>query len=127
MANYVVEVRRISKDSGTLTFKVDGNRKFTTKCWENPGKRIPAKTYRGCSTTHMHSRGWKSVYLPDPQTGRRGIFIHGGTKPSHSEGCIVCRSSKVHEIFDTIGPTNGKNVKVIVRGWDYEQKSMVSS
>jgi hypothetical protein len=122
MTAYLVEVRRRTKDSGTLTFKVDGTTKFTTKCWENAGKRIPAKTYRGCSSTHMHSRGWRSVYLPDPQTGRRGIFIHGGTKPSHSEGCIVCQSGKVQEIFDTINPTNGKNVTVVVRGWDYKQK-----
>jgi hypothetical protein len=115
MATYEVEVRRVTKDSGKLTFKVDGTAKFTTRCWENAGKRIPAKTYRGCSATLMHTRRWKSVYLPDGQTGRTGIFIHGGTKPSHSEGCIVCQSSKVHEIYDTAYTPGGKNVTVIVR------------
>src|SRR5688572_30319203 len=89
MATYEISVLRVTDDSGKLTFTVDGTDQFTTDCWWDPDNAIPAKTYTDCSTTLMASKGYKSVYLPDEQTGKKGIFVHPGTKPEHSDGCIV--------------------------------------
>lgn len=86
---YRIDVQRVTKDQGKLTFKTLGKEVFTTDCWWDPAVRIPAKTYFGCSTTIMASKKMRSVYLPDEQTGRTGIFIHPGSGPKHPDGCIV--------------------------------------
>ena len=113
MADYVITVVRRTKDSGKLHFYVDGTEQFATDRWWEADNPIPGKHYTGCSTTLMATRGYKSVYLPDAQTGRKGIFIHQGTGPGNSTGCIVCAKSKVETIYDTV-PRNGWNILVIV-------------
>ncbi len=110
---YRIDVVRITSDQGQLTFKTLGKVVFTTDCWWDPAVRIPAKTYFGCSTTIMASKKFRSVYLPDEQTGHKGIFIHPGANPKHSDGCIVIAGSKVNKIYETV-PTNGRNVTVVV-------------
>lgn len=115
VADYRITVRRTNTKvcEGVLEFFVDGMSRFSTPCWEDPGNLIEAKTYTGCSTTTMFTKGFKSVYLPDEQTGKKGIFIHQGSKPSHSDGCIVCAAGRVAEIFDEV-PRNGRNITVVV-------------
>jgi len=74
---------------------------------------IPAQQYTGCSTTVMATKQFKPVYLPDQQTGKKGIFIHQGSKPEHSDGCIVIAQDKIKTIFDTV-PRDKQNVLVSV-------------
>ena len=113
MTHYRIEVKRAGGSNGTLTF-FEGTRKvFSTPCWEDPERRVGARTYTGCSTTLMSSKGYPSVYLPDEQTRRRGIFVHKGTSPEWSDGCIVCAPRRMQEIYDTV-PRNGRNVTVTV-------------
>lgn len=113
MSSYSIKVQRSGASNGTLTFSVDNRVVFTTPCWEDADKRIPAKTYTGCSATLMASKGYQAVYLPDDQTGRRGIFVHQGTSPNWSEGCIVCAPDKMRKIYETV-PHNCHNVTVTV-------------
>jgi hypothetical protein len=113
MASYKIVVHRWTSDSGRLSFYVDDELKFATSCWWAADNRIDAKTYTGCSTTLMAKKGYKSVYLPDEQTGKKGIFIHQGAGPQHSDGCIVCAKKKVEQIYNTV-PRNGQNLTVVV-------------
>ncbi len=55
----------------------------------------------------------EAIYIPD--TGFVGIFIHMGTGPTWSDGCIVIPESKLLEIYNNIKPKNAGNVTVIVR------------
>ncbi|RZO57407.1 MAG: hypothetical protein EVA89_21980 [Sandaracinaceae bacterium] len=115
MTEYRIEARREDRSvaRGTLRFLVDGAERFSTTFWEDPGKLIPAKTYTGCSTTTMVSKGHEAVFLPDGQTGRVGIFIHPGSEPAHSEGCLVAATDRVREIYRTV-PRDARNVTVVV-------------
>ncbi|MFA5504066.1 MAG: L,D-transpeptidase family protein [Vulcanimicrobiota bacterium] len=81
--------------------------------WENPDNLIPAKRYTGCSVTTMTTKGYRAIYLPDEQTGKTGIFIHQGSSPSHSDGCIVCSKSVIDFIFERTDK-NAKNIIVDV-------------
>lgn len=116
-APYEIVIRRTGKDSGTLAFYVreDGqlNKKFETRCWWDPKNVIPAKTYTGCSTTTMKMKKHHAVYLPDEQTGKKGIFIHPGASPKDSTGCIVIAKDKIEAIYRTV-PRNEKNITVKV-------------
>jgi hypothetical protein len=113
--SFRIEITREKLDEckGTLRFFVDGKEEFSTPCWEDPKNLIEAKTYTGCSTTTMKSKGLKSVYLPDSQTGKTGIFIHAGSSPKNSDGCIVCASDKIGKIYDMI-ERDLRNITVIV-------------
>lgn len=115
MSSYRIEIERIDRSvcDGDLRFFVDDQQRFATPCWEDAEKLIPAKTYTGCSTTTMASKGHKAVFLPDEQTGRRGIFIHPGSRPADSEGCIVADRQRVEEIYNTV-PRDQRNIVVIV-------------
>ena len=110
MAAYDIVVDRTSRN---LSFSVGGSLRFSTEFWEDPSRLIPAKEYTGCSATIMATKGYKSVYLPDAQTGRTGIFIHQGMRSEHSDGCIVCARSRVEEIYDSV-PPDGQNITVKV-------------
>lgn len=115
MSEYKITVVRndVSVCNGTLKFFIDGNLDQETECWENPENLIPAKTYTGCSTTIMADKGYESVFLPNEQTGKVGIFIHRGGNPGDSDGCIVCSSSVVSRIYSVV-PHNSHNVTVEV-------------
>ena len=115
---YEIKVVR-GKEKGTLTFK-HGSVSVNTTCWWKLTNAIPAKTYTKCSATWMsskkNSKGQKreGIYLPDDQTGKRGIFIHMGKNASWSDGCIVCLEEEVLKIWNAITPKNGFNVTVVV-------------
>lgn len=116
MPTYQVIVNRtdLSVCTGTLRFLVDNVERFVTPCWEDPDRLIVAKDYHSCSATIMAARQFKSVLLPDDQTDRIGIFIHQGSQPSHSDGCIVCARARVEEIYNTVTPKDAHNVVVRV-------------
>lgn len=116
MPRYQIIVARsdLREGRGTLRFLLDHAEKFSTPCWEDPAKLIPAKDYDSCSATIMATKGHKSIYLPDDQTGKVGIFVHPGSSPKDSEGCIVCAKTRVEEMYDTIKPKDGRNVFVQV-------------
>jgi hypothetical protein len=117
MASYSIHVLRDGKSSGLLTY--EGNISLTTKCWWDPSKKIPAATYPLCSATHMttkkNSQGGprEAVFLPNVR-GFTGIFVHMGTGPDWSDGCIVIKESQMLKLFNDIQPKNGRNVAVTV-------------
>ncbi len=108
------------KGTGALTYK-NGNVSVNTQCWFELAKPIAAKTYIGCSATHMltkkNSFGKKreGIYLPDKQTNRRGIFIHMGNNAAWSDGCIVIKEQEVLKIWNSIHPKDASNVTVTVK------------
>lgn len=116
-APFEIHVIRTDSDSGTLAFFVrEGGKlkkKFQTKCWWDPKNVIPAKTYTGCSTTIMEMNRHKAVYLPNKQTGKKGIFIHPGSSPHDSAGCIVIGKKYIETIFRIV-PKNKRNITVKV-------------
>ncbi len=57
----------------------------------------------------------EGIYLPNEQTGKKGIFIHYGKNPSWSDGCIVVVEPEMLKIYNAITLKNGQNVEVIVR------------
>lgn len=80
---------------------------ISAKSWEHAGNLIPAKVYTGCSKTKMASRGWPAIYIPDDQTGKKGIFIHKGESQSWSEGCICIAEAEMNELLALISGEAG--------------------
>ena len=130
--NYTIKVKR-GEHKGRLTFS-HGNVSVDTTCWWDPSNKVDAGTYNG-SATWMDSKKedggiacpWKGgqKYRPGIFLGRgvptkngtdssNEIFIHKGTKPEHSDGCIVCASSEVLKIWNVITPKDTACVTVIV-------------
>lgn len=118
MTLYNIVVTRESKE-GTLSFSV-GSETIVTPCWWDLDKKIPAKSYSGCSATHMSNKknssgtAREAIWLPKVQ-GFTGIFIHLGTSSAWSDGCIVIREKEMLEIWHTIKPKNGANITVEVK------------
>lgn len=114
---YTIKVLR-GKTKGTLTYE-SGTTKVETTCWWQLDNAIPAKTYHGCSATKMankkNSKGEKreGIYIPDTP-GHSGIFIHMGTSPSWSDGCIVIVEAELLKIWNSISPKDAANVIVVV-------------
>ena len=98
----------------------NGSVYVNTSCWFELQNPILAKTYTGCSATHMmskknsHGKPREAVYLPDNQTNRRGIFIHMGNNAAWSKGCIVIKESELLKIWNSIQPKETPNITVIV-------------
>lgn len=110
MASYTIEIKRGEKE-GTLKCS---SAKVNTKCWwdlDNKKGRIPAGTYSGCSATTMASKKHNSVFIPNVK-GWKGIFIHPGSGPKASDGCVVIKSAEMDKLYDAIEPKDGKNVTV---------------
>ena len=121
--SYVISVTRSGSDSGRLTFS-DGDVKIDTTCWWDPGNVIAAGTYGGCSKTRMATKkdsvtGLRrpGIFLStavSPKTGEQTIFIHEGTGPNWSDGCIVLTRDEMMSMWNRINPMDGKNVTVVV-------------
>ena len=79
-------------------------------CYWKKEKRIPANSYAGCSTTIMATKGYKAVFIADVP-GFEGIFIHQGSGPNASDGCIVTAKESVEKIWNAI-PRDQKNITV---------------
>ncbi len=112
MASYTIEVTRGEKE-GTLICKAA---KVKTKCWwdlKNKKGVIPAGTYKNCSATTMDTKKHEAVFIPNVK-GWKGIFIHPGSGPGASAGCIVIKGSEMEKLYAAIDPKDGKNVTVKV-------------
>lgn len=116
---YTINVTR-GTNNGTLTY-TNGGVSVSTTCWWDPNQKIPANTYNGCSATTMstklNSQGSprEAIYIANV-TGYSGIFIHMGTGPAWSDGCIVIDENDLLVIYNDIEPKNGNNVTVHVTG-----------
>ena len=62
---------------------------------ENADYLIPALVYKIQVNLSPRFGTLMPVLLQVP--GRTGIRIHGGTKPSHSQGCILCTRRKEYQ------------------------------
>jgi len=112
MADYTIEVKRGEKD-GTLTCR---EAKVNTTCWwdmSNKKGRIPADTYNGCSATQMATKKLDAIFIPGVP-GWTGIFIHPGSGPKASKGCIVIKKAEMVKLYSAIEPKDGRNVTVKV-------------
>lgn len=93
-----------------------GKVNVTTACWRNLAKpKIKAGTHVGIGT-NMRSTACRAIWLPDV-TGSRGkkdIFIHSGSGPSSSEGCIVVRQPEFAKAWLNIHPKNTRNISVVI-------------
>ncbi len=107
---YQITVQR-SKLSGTLIYA--GGLQISTSCWWDLAKKIPAGTYSGCSATTMATKKLNAVFIPNVP-GFTGIFIHQGTGPQHSDGCIIVSPHEMKRIYDDINPKDGRNVTVVI-------------
>jgi hypothetical protein len=105
---YEITVTRGKGTEGTITCTDAGV--SNVKCYWNAEKRIPAGTYTNCSTTIMETKKYKSVFIPDVP-GFSGIFIHQGSGPKDSDGCIVTATGNVQKIYEKI-PRDLKNITV---------------
>jgi hypothetical protein len=116
MASYEITVRR-GKTKGTLTYS--GGISVTSTCWWDLKRKIPAATYPGCSATTMNTKlnskkkPREAIFLPNVK-GFKGIFIHMGTGPDWSDGCVVIVEEDLLKIYNDIVPKNGQNVTVII-------------
>jgi len=81
-------------------------------CFWKASKRIPAGTYSGGSTTIMETKGYQAVEIPNV-LGFNGIFIHQGSGPGFSDGCIVTPKENIVALWDAI-PKDQHNITIIV-------------
>ncbi len=56
----------------------------------------------------------EAIYIPHV-VGFDGIFIHMGTGPIWSNGCIVIEEENLLTIYNDIKPQDGENVTVYIR------------
>jgi hypothetical protein len=121
---YEIKVRR-GRGKGRLTFAA-GDVKVDTDCWWDPAVRITPGTYTGYAT-RMATKGdgsdggnreaiWLGQDVPYEHGTRSsdGIFIHKGTSPSWSDGCIVAAEDQVVKIWLAINPKEQPIVSIEV-------------
>lgn len=99
-----IDVQRTGKDSGTLTYT--GGVSVSTTCWWDPKRRIPEneKGYLA-APTHMASKtnskgGKREGFYLSNVPGFAGIFVHMGTSPAWSDGCIVIPEDLLLKIWE---------------------------
>lgn len=124
MSTYTINIKR-GAAKGTVSFN-SGNVSVSTDCWWDPDVKVDAGTYSGYATRMANKNDgtdgkkreaiWFGTGVPyNNGTGTSGaIFIHKGTSPSHSDGCIVCARNKVYEIWTAINPKEIQNVSIVV-------------
>lgn len=104
-------------EEGLLEF-ADGGLKITAKCWWDKNNRIDADVYLNCSKTYMATSLLEGIYLPDAKskvTGLHEIFLHRGSSPDNSLGCIAVNESDFNTLWNHISPLNGRNVTVTIK------------
>jgi hypothetical protein len=117
MSDYRIYVKREGKDTGTLYYR--GTIDISATCWWDPNVKIPSGTYTQCSATTMHKKKNSSgdpregIYIPNV-LGHSQIFVHMGTSPLWSDGCIVIPEEKMLEIYNDIHPKDGRNVTITI-------------
>ena len=83
-------IRLFRREDFTGELYVDGH--WFCPTIENPEKAIPAEWYRVRVTMSPHFK--RLLPILDFVIGRTGIRIHRGTKPEHSQGCILVPPEK---------------------------------
>jgi len=121
---FTVTVERTAADRGRLRFEHGGVRVDAPAFWD-PQKRIAAGNYRGCSKTRMATKTDSvtgeqrpAIFLPTavaPDTGNNTIFIHEGSDPGWSDGCIVLPRDDMMRMWNAVHPPDARNVTVEVR------------
>jgi hypothetical protein len=121
---YEIKVTR-GKRKGRLVFS-HGDIKVDTDCWWDPDVKISAGTYPGYATPMATKKDgsdggkreaiWlgKDVEYDHGTKDSDAIFIHKGTSPKWSDGCIVAAEEQVVKIWLAINPKEQANVTVIV-------------
>jgi hypothetical protein len=121
---YEIKVARHAQ-KGRLTF-TSGNVAVDTACWWKRDNRVDAGTYTGYAT-RMASKTdgadggkreavWlgRNVPMNNATHKSNDIFIHKGTGPSWSDGCIVCAESELVKIWSTIEPKERANITITI-------------
>jgi hypothetical protein len=111
MATIKIRRNNLMSGEGTLTYETLVGISISTKCWEHAGNLIPAKVYINCSKTKMVTNGWNAIYIPDKQTGKKGIFIHKGKSQSWSKGCICIAEEEMNNLL-TMVPDEKESIVV---------------
>ncbi|MBT0957283.1 hypothetical protein IV417_07795 [Alphaproteobacteria bacterium KMM 3653] len=124
-ASYLIDVLRKEND-GILTF-TGGGVNVSTTCWWDPNMVINAGKYAAYATRMSNKddgvngakregiwlgRGVK--YNKGANSGN-GAFIHKGTGPSWSDGCIIVVESELLAIWNAIQPKETANIEVTIR------------
>lgn len=121
---FEIKVKR-GKGKGRLSFS-SGDIKVETDCWWDPEVRINAGTYTAYATrmatkTDGSDGGkreaiWLGRDVPYGNGTRTSdeIFIHKGTSPSWSDGCIVAAEDQVVKMWLSINPKEQPVVTVDV-------------
>jgi hypothetical protein len=122
--DYEIRVTRGPR-KGRLIF-ASGDVAVDTDCWWDPDVRISPGTYTGyatrMATKNDGSDGgkreaiWLGKDVPYGNGTRTsdGIFIHKGTSPSWSDGCIVIAEDQVVKMWLSINPKERPIVAVEV-------------
>jgi hypothetical protein len=121
---YEIKVVRHAQ-KGRLTF-TSGSVAVDTTCWWKRDNKVDAGTYTGYAT-RMASKTdgkdggkreaiWLGRNVPMNRATHKSndIFIHKGTSPSWSDGCIVCAESELVKIWSTIDPKERANVTITI-------------
>ena len=94
-----ITLKRTRKDGkavyGTLTFPI-GERSFSYPTIENADFIIPAGTYPLERTWSPKFKKLLPIIEEVPE--REGIRIHMGTKPEHSQGCILSNFAAISNL-----------------------------
>ncbi len=121
---YEIKITR-GKGKGRLVFS-HGDVKVDTDCWWDPEVKVGAGTYDGYATrmatkTDGSDGGkrqaiWLGKDVPHTHGTKTSdaIFIHKGTSPSWSDGCIVAPEDQVMKIWLAINPKEQPNVTIEV-------------
>jgi hypothetical protein len=129
---YEILIDRYQDEEGLLTY-LRGDEIFVeTPCWFDSAGRIPRKTYRGCSKTHLplafdidqngerhllRDTQWQAIVIPNVR-GYREVFLHQGTSPADAKGgCIVLPWADLMKIWSDVTPMEGKNVVIDVNNF----------
>lgn len=113
MDKIIVRRKGLMSGEGTLSYLKDRETIFETACWEDATNLIPAKEYTGCSKTTMVEKQKEAIFLPDDQTGKKGIFIHEGRNQLWSDGCICIVHEMMNELIASVSSEKG-SITVLV-------------
>ncbi len=113
---FEIKVIRKTEDTGVLLFS-HGAVSVNTTCWWDPEEKINAGVYENCSKTIMATKRYPAIFIQGARSSSSqidDIFIHKGTNPDHSDGCIVIHNGELMKLYNAISPMNGANVIVTV-------------
>jgi hypothetical protein len=109
---YTITITKTSDTEGTLEF-YDGGLSLYESCWFTNNPFEKGSSYTGYITRMSTKTDSKypdqlrpGIYIPYPD---REIFIHEGTGPDWSTGCIVIDRDKMIELWNYIYEDNPRN------------------